>query len=138
MLCHFPNMNGQIDPSLVVVLIGLWCKLCGQSSLLICDQCSKRWHMGCLMWPLEELLVGLGMWCSIEDVLCHLLYVCVNSDSCKHWHWYGNAQHFFRVLLYLGGYSLVTIGKLKEASLEQILVWMWFQIIWTFGCDINC
>lgn len=57
MLCHFPNMNGQIDPSLVVVLVGLWCKLCGQSSriviMLICDQCFKRRHMWCLMPPLD-------------------------------------------------------------------------------------
>jgi hypothetical protein len=84
------------------------------------------WDVLCHHW---RNLVGLGMWCSIEDVLCHLLYVCVNSDSCKHWHWYGNAQHFFRVLLYLGGYSLVTIGKLKEVSLEQILVWMWYKLL---------
>lgn len=130
MLCHFPSMNGQIDSSLVVVFVGLWCKLCGQSSkiviMLICDQCSKKWHMGCLMPALEGLLVDLGMWCSIEDVLCHLLCVCVNSDSCKHWHWHGSAQHFLRVLLYLGCYSLVTIGKLR--GLEQILVWMWFQL----------
>lgn len=78
------------------------------------------------------------MWCSIEDVWCHLLYVCVNSDSSKDWHWHDNAQHLLRVLLYLGGYSLVTIGKLREVSLEQILVWMYVvSIIWTFGCDIN-
>jgi hypothetical protein len=52
----------------------------------------------------------------LKMFLCHLLYVCVSSDSSKHWH--GSAQHFLRVLLYLGGYSLVTIGKLGEASLE--------------------
>jgi hypothetical protein len=54
-------MNGQIDPSLVVVLVGLWSKLCGQSSriaiMLICDQCSKKRHIGCLMPPLEEVVV---------------------------------------------------------------------------------
>ncbi len=26
--CHFPNVGGQIDPSLIVVPIGPWCMLC--------------------------------------------------------------------------------------------------------------
>ncbi len=70
------------------------------------------------------------MWCSIDDVLCHLLYVCVSSDSCKHWD--GSAQHFLRILLYLGGYILVTIGKVGEVSLEQNFNANVVSIIWTF------
>ncbi len=59
--CHFPNVDGQIYPSLFVVPTSLQCMLCGQSSrvatMLICDQCSLGWHMGCLMPPMEEMLV---------------------------------------------------------------------------------
>jgi hypothetical protein len=29
--CHLPNVDGQIDPSLVVVLVSLQCVLCGQT-----------------------------------------------------------------------------------------------------------
>jgi len=39
-LCHLPNVDGQIDPSLVVVLIDLQCIMCGQflgaTTKLIC------------------------------------------------------------------------------------------------------
>ncbi len=42
--CHLPNVDGQIDPSLVMVLAGLQCMLCGQAlgvaTMLICDKCS--------------------------------------------------------------------------------------------------
>jgi len=45
----------------VVVPIGLWCMLCGQFlgaiTMLMCDQCSRGWHMGCLTPPLNEILV---------------------------------------------------------------------------------
>jgi hypothetical protein len=30
--CHFPNVDGQMDPSLVMVLASLQCILCGQTS----------------------------------------------------------------------------------------------------------
>jgi hypothetical protein len=40
-LCHHSHVNGQVDPSLVVVLVGLCSMLCGQSirvaTMLICD-----------------------------------------------------------------------------------------------------
>jgi len=59
---HLPNVNGQIDPSLAVILVGLWCMLCGQSigatTMLVCDRCSKGWHMACLTLPLDQILVG--------------------------------------------------------------------------------
>ncbi len=29
--CHLPNVDGQVDPSLTVVLVGLSCMLCGQT-----------------------------------------------------------------------------------------------------------
>jgi hypothetical protein len=61
--CHFPNVDGQIDPSLLaMVLVGLWCMLCGRSSgtttMLICDQCFWGWHMQCFMPLVEKVLVG--------------------------------------------------------------------------------
>ncbi len=60
--CHLPNVNGQMDSSLIVVLNGLRCMLCGQVSkattMLICDKFSQGWHMGCLMPPMEEMPNG--------------------------------------------------------------------------------
>ncbi len=39
--CHPPNVHGQIDPSLVVILVGLQCMLCEQyiriATMLVCD-----------------------------------------------------------------------------------------------------
>jgi hypothetical protein len=62
--CHLPNVDDQMDPSLVMVLIGLQCMLCGQAlgatTMLICDKCSRGWHMGCFMPLMEE--VSLGKW----------------------------------------------------------------------------
>ncbi|KAH8953575.1 hypothetical protein BDL97_08G034600 [Sphagnum fallax] len=55
--CHLPNVNGQIDPSLVVIPIGLRCMLCGlftgTTTMLVYDWCSRRWHMVCLTPPLD-------------------------------------------------------------------------------------
>jgi hypothetical protein len=38
-----------------------FCMLCEQFTrvaiVLICNQCSKSWHMGCFMLPLEEMLI---------------------------------------------------------------------------------
>jgi hypothetical protein len=60
--CHLPNVDGQMDPSLTMVLVNLQCMLCGQAlrdaTMLICDKYSQGWHMGCLMPPMEEMLVG--------------------------------------------------------------------------------
>ncbi len=40
-LCHFQHVDGQIDPFLVIIPIGLHCMLCGQSTrvvmMLSCD-----------------------------------------------------------------------------------------------------
>jgi len=55
-------VNGQNDPFLAMIFAGLQCMLCGQSSrattMLIYDQCSQGWHMGCFMPPMEEVLVA--------------------------------------------------------------------------------
>ncbi len=52
-------VHGQIDPSLVVIPIGLWSMLRGQSTKMplplcwVCDRCLKRSHMACLTLPLD-------------------------------------------------------------------------------------
>ncbi len=44
-LCHLPNVDGQIDPSLAVIHVGLQCMLCGQftrtANMLVYDRCSR-------------------------------------------------------------------------------------------------
>ncbi len=59
---HLLNVDGQIDAFLGMVLVGLRCMLCGQSlratTMLIYDQCSRGWHMGCFMALMKEMLVG--------------------------------------------------------------------------------
>jgi len=56
-LCHLRNVDGQTDPSSAIILVNLWCMLCGQSigiaTMLVCDWCSGRWHMTCLTLPLD-------------------------------------------------------------------------------------
>jgi hypothetical protein len=51
-------VDGQIDPSFVVVPTELRHKLCGQSMgadiMLVCDWCSRGWHMGCLTLLLDK------------------------------------------------------------------------------------
>jgi hypothetical protein len=36
----------------------VWVILCGRCAMLIYDQCSKGWHMGCLTLPWEKILIG--------------------------------------------------------------------------------
>jgi len=54
--CHLPNVNGQIGSSLIVVFRGRM--LCRQFlaiiTMLICDQCSWGWHMGCFTPPCKK------------------------------------------------------------------------------------
>jgi hypothetical protein len=56
-VCHFPNVDDQMDTSLAIILVGLWCMLFGQSTrvaiMLVCNWCSKGWHMACLTLPLD-------------------------------------------------------------------------------------
>jgi hypothetical protein len=43
--CHFPHVDGQIDPSLAIDFARFHYMLCGQATgvaiMLICDRCSK-------------------------------------------------------------------------------------------------
>ncbi len=47
--CHLPNVDGIVDPSLVVIWAGLKCMLCGSrggaTHMLVCDRCSRGWHV---------------------------------------------------------------------------------------------
>ncbi len=60
--CHLPNVDGIIDPSLVVVQVGLKCMLCGfrggSTHMLVCDRCSRGWHMACMTPPMDVVPVG--------------------------------------------------------------------------------
>jgi hypothetical protein len=53
---HLSNVDGQIDPSLVMVPTSLWCMLCGQvlgtTTMLICDKCFEVgiWDASCHQW----------------------------------------------------------------------------------------
>jgi hypothetical protein len=56
-IMSFSQCGCQIDPSLTMVLASLWCMLCGQSSrattMLICDQCPRCWHMPHATWDVS-------------------------------------------------------------------------------------
>ena len=60
--CHLPNIDDSIDCSLAVVPAGLRCMLCGSArgaaTMLICDGCSRGWHLACLTPPLDSVPDG--------------------------------------------------------------------------------
>jgi hypothetical protein len=62
--CHLPNVDGTVDPSLVVIRASLRCMLCGSRTtaahMLVCDRCSKGWHMACMTPPMD--VVPVGQW----------------------------------------------------------------------------
>jgi hypothetical protein len=62
--CQLPNVDGTINPSLAVVWADLRCMLCGSrggvTHMLVCDKCSKGWHMVCMI-PLMDV-VHVGWW----------------------------------------------------------------------------
>jgi hypothetical protein len=70
--CHLPNVDGTVDPSLAVVRAGLRCMLCGSKGgathMLMCDRCSRGWHMACMIPPMD--VVPVGRWvcprCTLE------------------------------------------------------------------------
>jgi hypothetical protein len=70
--CHLPNVDGTIDPSLAMVRTSLKCMLCGSrggaAHMLVCDRCSRGWHMAC-MTPLTDV-IPIGRWvcprCTLE------------------------------------------------------------------------
>jgi len=61
---HLPNVDGIVDPSLVVIRAGLRCMLCGSKGgaahMLVCDRCSRGWHMACMTPPMD--VVPAGWW----------------------------------------------------------------------------
>jgi hypothetical protein len=62
--CHLPNVDGTIDPSLAMAQAGLRCMLCGSKGgathILVCDRCSRGWHMACMTPPMD--VVPIGRW----------------------------------------------------------------------------
>jgi hypothetical protein len=70
--CHLPNVDGRVDPSLVVIRTDLRCMLCGSrggvAHMLVCDRCFRGWHMACMTPPMD--VVPDGLWvcprCTLE------------------------------------------------------------------------
>jgi hypothetical protein len=60
--CHLPNVDGRVDPNLAVIRAGLRCMLCGSrggaTHMLMCDRCSRGWHMACMTPPMDVVLDG--------------------------------------------------------------------------------
>jgi len=60
--CHLPNVDGTVDPSLAMVRVGLKCMLCGSRGgadhMLVCDRCSRGWHMAYMTPPMDVVPVG--------------------------------------------------------------------------------
>jgi hypothetical protein len=55
--CHLPNVDGTVDPSLAIIWASLKCMLCGSrggaAHMLVCDRCSRGWHMACMTPPMD-------------------------------------------------------------------------------------
>ncbi len=70
--CHLPNVDDTVDPSLVVVQVDLKCMLCGSrggaTHMLVCDRCSRGWHMVCMTPPMDVVLDGWWVYpcCTLE------------------------------------------------------------------------
>jgi hypothetical protein len=69
---HLSNVDGIVDPSLAVIRADLRCMLCGSRNgiahMLVCDKCSRGWHMVCMI-PLMDVVPD-GRWvrpcCTLE------------------------------------------------------------------------
>ena len=57
--CHLPNIDTTINPTLLDIPAGHSCHACGSSEredvLLVCDSCSRGWHLDCLQPPLSSV-----------------------------------------------------------------------------------
>ena len=57
--CHLPNIDTTIDPTLLDVPAGHSCHACGspqrEEVMLVCDSCSRGWHIDCLQPPLGSI-----------------------------------------------------------------------------------
>jgi hypothetical protein len=70
--CHLPNVDGTVVPSLEVIRVSLRCMFCGSrggaTHMLVCDRCSRGWHMVCITPPMD--VVPTGQWvcphCTLE------------------------------------------------------------------------
>jgi hypothetical protein len=60
--CHLPHVDGQVDPLLLVIIVGLWCMLhiesWGVTTMLVCDHCSKGWYTCCITPPFVNVPIG--------------------------------------------------------------------------------
>lgn len=60
--CHLPHLDGTLDPYAAVIPAGLKCRECGDArrgyALVLCDACSKGWHIDCLRPPLQAIPQG--------------------------------------------------------------------------------
>jgi hypothetical protein len=69
--CHLPNVDGTVDPSLAMIWASLKCMLCGSrggaAHMLVCDRCSKGWHMACMNPPMD--VVPAGRWFCLHYTL---------------------------------------------------------------------
>ncbi len=85
-LCHLPNVNGQIDPTLALVPTIFCFMLCGQfartPTMMMCDQSSRGWHMGCFTLPFDKVPIkGNGF---VFDALHKLKMLFLELDSRKY------------------------------------------------------
>jgi hypothetical protein len=68
--CHLPHIDGMVHLGTSHIPAGLRCRLCGIAKraaiMVICDICSTRWHLECLIPPLLE--VPVGQWACPECV----------------------------------------------------------------------
>ncbi len=74
--CHLPHVDGQMDPSLAIVLKGLQCMLCGESCsnhMLVCDHYFRGWRIGCLTLPLLEVPIGHWVCVLCTKLICFVV-----------------------------------------------------------------
>ena len=64
--CHLPNVDTTIDPSRLTIPASHTCHGCGSAQradvMLVCDSCSRGWHIDCLRPPLSEV-PNQDPWC---------------------------------------------------------------------------
>lgn len=60
--CHLPHLDGTLDPSSAVIPAGKKCMACGDArrgyAMVLCDACSRGWHLDCLRPPLPAIPQG--------------------------------------------------------------------------------
>ena len=60
--CHLPIMDGTIDHSRAKIHVDAACEVCNfpdaEATMLICDGCSRGWHLQCITPPMTEMPKG--------------------------------------------------------------------------------